>query len=105
MPNLEVQITYSFRGVSRAEMERTISVDQETLDHLFPQSTPGQGVGWPYAHQAEAVRVVCAILREELFQNEVMPVETVDDLKRLGIAHLHANFKAGQISASVPFIG
>jgi hypothetical protein len=85
-------------------MERTITVGEETLDHLFPRGTPGQGVGWPRAYRDEAVQLVCAILKDAIFQDEITAVETLEDLKRLGTDRLHVNFKAGQISASVPLI-
>jgi len=86
-------------------MERTISVEEQTLDHLFPKIASGQGVGWPHAHKAEAVSLICAILRDALFADEVTTTDTLDDLKRLGTNYLHVNFRSGQISASVPLIG
>lgn len=105
MPYLEMQITCSFRGASRVEMERTISVEEKTLEHLFPEITSGQGVGWPHAHKAEAVSLVCAVLRDAFFADEVTTIDTLEDLKRLGTDYLHVNFRSGRSSASVPLIG
>lgn len=104
MPDLNVHITGSFRGASPMEMERTITVSEETLGHLFPPGTSGEAVGWPRAYRDEAVRLVCAILKDAIFQDEITAVETLEDLKRLGTNRLHVHFETSQISASVPLI-
>ena len=104
MPDLYVQITGSFPGASQVEIQRTIEVEQKTLGRLFPECAIGRGPGWPFAHRAEAVNLVCAILKDALFQDQVTEV-TIDNLIGLGTNNLHVNFKAGPHSVSVLLIG
>lgn len=40
--------------------------------------------------------MVCSILKEELFQDEVTPIQNADDLRRIGVTSLSAAFENEQ---------
>lgn len=92
MHTLHAQITCSFRGASRVETERSISIDQKSKERFFPPIQSGQGRGLPQAYLDEMVKVVCSILRDAFFPDEITPVETLDDLKRIGVDYLNVIF-------------
>jgi len=105
MHSLHAHITCSFRGASRIETDRTISIDKETKERFFPPIASGQGKGLPRAYQDEMVGVVCSMLRDAFFPDEISPVETLDDLKRIGADYLHVVFTFdGRDTLSMPLI-
>ncbi len=89
MPKMDVSITYSINRSSPIPVGRTINVSQEELLQFIPHP-PSAGGGWSYAKEAEAL--ICSIVKEEQFPDEVTPVEEIRDLQRLGITALSYSF-------------
>lgn len=106
MPKLDAKITCSFNGASRAETERTITIDEKAKDRFFPPIQSGGGRGFPRAYHDELVKLTCAMLRDAFFPDEITPVDTLADLNRIGVSYLHVIFKLDdKDELSMPLIG
>jgi hypothetical protein len=103
MPNMDVRITCSINGGEPIHTERTVTVSQEELMQFIPPSPSNAGAGWPYVKKAEAL--ICSILKEAVFQDEVTPIEEISDLQRIGVTALSYSFdsmEAGSNMGSIP---
>lgn len=89
MPQMDVTITHSFKDDDPVRTERTITVSQEELEQFIPPPPSGGG-GWAYVKEAE--ELICSILKEEHFPDEITPIEEVKDLQRLGVTALSFSF-------------
>jgi hypothetical protein len=94
MPSVDIRIYYSIREVAADPISRTISVGQEDLDIFFPPSSQGWGY-WPRRQEAEDLAY--SILKEEVFQDEVTPIENEGDLRRLGVTLLKLSFDSKDV--------
>lgn len=86
MPNMDVRITCSIRGGDETKIERTVEVSEEDLMQFLPPSPAGGSGGWPYWREAEVL--ICSIVKEELFPDEMTPVQDLNDLRRLGVTSM-----------------
>lgn len=85
MPNVDVRISCGIRGAVPANISRTVTAGPEEFDVFFPTDPDGWGY-WPRRKEAEAL--ICSILKEELFSDEVTLVQEESDLRRLGVTYL-----------------
>jgi hypothetical protein len=102
MPDMDVGITCSIKRGEPIHIERTVTVTKEELAQFIPPVSSGGG-GWAYAKEAEAF--ICSIVKEELFPDEVTPIEEMSDLKRIGVTALQYSFdstEAGSNMGSIP---
>jgi hypothetical protein len=90
MPKMDVLIHCSIKDGEENRIERTVDVSQDNLEQLIPPSPAGGGGGWPYWREAE--QLVCSIIKEELFPDEVTPIQDLNDLRRLGVTAMHYSF-------------
>lgn len=93
MPDLHVRISCSIKGAAKVEAHRTVSISEETLKRFFPHLPDGWG-GWPRTHEKEAEKLVTSLVKEKFFPDELMPIEDLDDLRRMGVAALDVTFTA-----------
>lgn len=90
MPKMSVRISCQINRGETSLRERTVEVSEEQLVQFIPPSPAGGGGGWPYWREAEAL--VCTIVKEDLFPDEVTSVQELDDLRRLGVTSLAYGF-------------
>ena len=86
MEKMSVRVYYSLQMAAETLIERTVEVSEEELAQLIPPSPAGSSGGWP--HWREAEELVCSIVKEEVFPDEVTYVGDIDALRRLGITSL-----------------
>jgi hypothetical protein len=91
MPSVDIRIYCGIRGAAPIAINRTVEIGQEEVEQMLPPSPSGGAGTWPYWRDAE--RLVCSILKEELFQDEVTPIQEADDLRRIGVTDLSAVFE------------
>lgn len=102
MPTMDVTITHSINRGEPIRTERTVTVSQEELRQFIPHLSSSGG-GWAYVKEAEGL--ICSILKDEHFPDEVTPIEEVSDLERLGVTALSYSFDspdAGSNMGSIP---
>jgi len=85
MEKMSVRIYYSLKDAEETLIERTVEVSQDELVQLLPPSSGG-GNGWPYWREAE--ELVCSIMKEEVFPDEVTHIGDMEALRRLGVTSL-----------------
>ncbi|TQK00168.1 hypothetical protein [Herbaspirillum sp. SJZ107] len=90
MEKMSVRIYYSLKEADETLIERTVDVSEEDLVELIPSSPSGNGGGWPYWREAEAL--VCSIVKEEVFPDELTPVDDMKVLRQLGVTSLSFAF-------------
>lgn len=90
MPVMDVRIVCGVAGAEPVRIERKVPVSQVELEQLIPPSPSGGSGGWAYWREAEVL--VCSIVKEELFPDEVTPIETLEDLRGLGVNSLNYSF-------------
>lgn len=86
MEQMSVRVYYSLKGIEETLIERTVDVSEEELVQLIPPSPSGGSAGWPYWREAE--ELVCSIVKEEVFPDELTPVRDTEALRRLGVTSL-----------------
>lgn len=86
MAQMSVRVYYSLQGAEETLIERTVDVSEDELVQLIPPSPPGGSAGWPYWREAE--ELVCLIVKEVVFPDEVTPVRDIEALRRLGVISL-----------------
>lgn len=94
MPKVDIRISCGVDSTSPATYERTITVSEQDLEIFFPRSTNGWGY-WPRRKEAEAL--ICSILREERFHDEVTSVQDEEDLRRIGVTYLSFSFNSKDV--------
>lgn len=90
MPKMDVRISCGLNDAEEILIQRTVDVSEEELVQFIPPTPAGGSGGWPYWREAEAL--VCSIVKEKLFPNEVTPAQDVADLRRLGVTSLSYAF-------------
>jgi hypothetical protein len=90
MPKMDVRISCGIRGAEEIHIERVVDVSEEELVQLIPPSVAGGSGGWPYWREAEAL--VCSIVKEEFFPDEVTSPQNMEALRRLGVTSLSYTF-------------
>lgn len=91
MTDVDVRIYCGLNGAPpKAEpISRTITLAEEDEDLFFPR-TSDKWDYWPRRKEAE--NLICSILKEELFPDEITPIEDENDLRRLGVTFLKVAF-------------
>lgn len=105
METMSVRIYYSLNNVEETLIERTVEVSHDELVQLLPRSSGG-GNGWPYWREAE--ELVCSIVKEEVFPDEVTHIGDMEALRRLGVTSLAYAFDHevhGNIGSRVIYAG
>lgn len=99
MISVDIKISCAIRGAAPISIVRTTTVSQENLDMFFPRPAHTRGsYGWGYwPRREETERLVYSILKEELFKDEVTPIQSESDLRRLGVTHLSLEFDSKDV--------